>query len=118
MKILNAVLAVFMLLFAAVQWNDPDGLHWALIYLAGALWCGVAALRPGVFAGGAGWWLFLSTVAATVFGLWHYWPQTEKFWLIDVWWETEEAREGMGMMILALCLVAAGLVARRTRLTG
>jgi hypothetical protein len=33
----------------------------------------------------------------------------------DVWWETETAREGMGMMILCVALALAGLVALRAR---
>lgn len=117
MKLLNAVLAVVMVLFAAVQYNDPDGALWALIYLSGALWCGVAAFRPALFTGDAGLWLFASTCAAAVFALWYYWPQTDHFWSMAVWWETETAREGMGVMILALCLIAAGVVARRARFT-
>lgn len=32
MKILNAVIAVIFALFAAVQYNDPDGMTWVLIY--------------------------------------------------------------------------------------
>ena len=43
MKIFNLVLAVLFVLFAAVQYNDPDPLHWAALYLFVAGVCGFAA---------------------------------------------------------------------------
>ena len=34
MKILYLVLSVMFLVFAGLQWNDPDPIHWTLCYLA------------------------------------------------------------------------------------
>ena len=42
--ILNALFLVAYLLSAVVQYNDPDGLLWIVIYLAAALMC-IGALR-------------------------------------------------------------------------
>ena len=38
-KVLNAVFLIIYLLCAVVQYNDPDTLPWALIYLAAATMC-------------------------------------------------------------------------------
>lgn len=43
MKYLNIFLAVVFLLFAAVQYNDPDPIHWIALYLYTAGICGFAA---------------------------------------------------------------------------
>jgi hypothetical protein len=43
MKIANLILAVLFALFAAVQYNDPDPLHWMALYLFVAGVCGFAA---------------------------------------------------------------------------
>jgi Transmembrane family 220, helix len=43
MKIFNIILAAFFVLFAAVQYNDPDPWLWAPIYLFVAVICGFAA---------------------------------------------------------------------------
>jgi Transmembrane family 220, helix len=44
MKILNIVLAVLFVLFAAVQYNDPDPYIWVPIYLFCAYVCGSSAM--------------------------------------------------------------------------
>ena len=53
-----------------------------------------------------------------ILGTIFYWPQTPGFWRMEVWWETEAAREGMGMMIATLAVgVAAVTVAMDTART-
>lgn len=112
MRILHFILMMFMILFMAVQYNDPDGLLWIAIYSVPAIWCAVAAFwRPGLAGPKAGSALMLclaGSVALTVY----YWPATPRFWRQDVWWEVETAREGMGMMIvtMVLLLVAAEFI--------
>lgn len=44
MKIFNIVLTVIFILFAVVQYNDPDPYIWAPIYLFCAWVCGYAAM--------------------------------------------------------------------------
>lgn len=45
MKILNIILAVLFLLFAIVQYNDPDPFVWIAIYGIVAVVCALAAFR-------------------------------------------------------------------------
>ncbi|MGN6508922.1 MAG: transmembrane 220 family protein [Chitinophaga sp.] len=54
MKIFNVVFAVLFVLFAALQWNDPDPYIWMPIYLYGAVFCALAA--TGKYY--KGWYLF------------------------------------------------------------
>lgn len=43
MKVLNLFLCVLFILFAAVQYNDPDPWRWIALYLYVAVACGMAA---------------------------------------------------------------------------
>jgi len=97
---------VVMVAFAAVQYNDPDALVWIAIYLVPAAWAFAAAFRPAQVCSLAGERLLWASVAIgaalTVF----YWPTMPNFWVKDVWWVEETAREGMGMMIAFAVLLA------------
>ncbi len=104
MRIVCGILAVLMLLFMAVQYNDPDGLFWAAIYGAGALWAGLACVKPELFMASLPRWLLLATLACACAGTAYFWPKTPGWWRQDVWWNVETAREGMGMMILVIVL--------------
>ena len=103
------------MLFAAVQYNDPDALYWGAIYGIAAVWTGIAALRPALFSKSAVSTLFLVSLVLALAGVWYHWPQSPEFWKQDVWWNTETAREGMGMMIAAFALLFAGFIALRAR---
>ncbi len=100
-------LGALMLLFAGVQYNDPDGLFWAIIYLIPALFAIAAAIRPAALGAGAGQAVLLATILAAAAAMVYYWPRTEQFWRIDVWWHTETAREGMGLMVCLIVLLVA-----------
>lgn len=120
MRYFHGGLAAVLLLFAGVQYNDPDFYFWGPLYLVPALWAGLAALRPDLLArpsavGG----LFLC-LAAAVAGTVVFWPADPTWWRREIWWESEAAREGMGMMIVAASLLAltATAVARRRRASG
>ncbi|MEO0680367.1 MAG: transmembrane 220 family protein [Pseudomonadota bacterium] len=118
MRILNGVLAALLVLFAAVQWNDPDGPFWMVVYGAGAAWCLIAALRPSAFASGAVAGLFWLCLLAAIGGMAWFWPQVTDWWDISVWWPEvtgETSREGMGMMVLVVFLLAVAVVVRRAR---
>jgi len=115
MRILNGVFTLLLILFAAVQYNDPDGLFWAVVYGVGVIWCGLAALAPQVYRTLAPFALWMISAASAIAGMVYFWPRTPNFWLQDVWWETETAREGMGMMVLVIALAIAGFVVLRTR---
>ncbi|MFP4094842.1 MAG: transmembrane 220 family protein [Cyclobacteriaceae bacterium] len=43
MKIINFIIAVLFALFAAFQFNDPDGFTWMIIYAYVAIMAGMAA---------------------------------------------------------------------------
>jgi len=117
MRILNIVLFLLMILFMAVQYNDPDGPKWVAIYSVPALWALLGALRPlwlSIPLLKALLWLSVITALA---GMLYYWPKTPGWWTKDVWWETETAREGMGMMIVLVVLLVVSLAAWRQRKT-
>lgn len=109
MRIVNGVLCVFMLLFAAVQYNDPDGLLWIPVYLVPAAWTGFAAYRPGALRGRWPSRGLAACVVLALVGVVHFWPRDAGWWRQDVWWESEPAREGMGFMIVAATLLVVAL---------
>jgi hypothetical protein len=106
MKYLFATLALLMGLFAAVQYNDPDGPLWMVLYGVPAIWALVAVIRPYWLAGTMplallGVCLFIGLILVVVL-----WPPEEEWWRTEVWWESEESREGMGLMIATGVLLA------------
>ncbi len=117
MRYVNGVLCVLMLLFAAVQYNDPDGWQWMIIYLIPAIWTGLAAWQPGNLTRPPAHYLLLASVAAGVVLLIIFFPTTSHWWHKDVWWETETAREGMGAMINLAVLLTVWWSVKRTRPT-
>ena len=119
MRVVLAVLAVVMAVFAAVQYNDPDGPLWAIYYGVPAVWAALAAYRPRitgtpVFRG------LLALTAVVALGLTiYYWPPIGGWWREEVWSMSiteeraaqiaEQSREGMGiMMATAVVLVVLG----------
>jgi len=46
MRAVHGVLCAILLLFAALQYNDPDWHYWGLVYLLAAGWSSMAALAP------------------------------------------------------------------------
>ena len=116
MRVLCGLVAVLLMLFAAVQYNDPDALFWGAVYAAGAVWCGLAALWPALLRTGAARTLMLVSLGLTAWGVAAFFPDAERWWSIDVWWPErsgETAREGMGMMLVAVAMAAAALVGLR-----
>lgn len=118
MRIVNGVLSALMLVFALVQYNDPDFWFWGPIYGVAASLAAIAAFRPSSFRSGG---LFAVTVVCAVLaivGTVYFWPTDEGFWRQDIWWESETAREGMGMMIVTLVLLVVFWTATRIRRRG
>ena len=111
MRYIDGFFCFVLILFALVQYNDPDAPLWIAIYGLGALWTGLAAFRPATLAGSralqAGLGLCL---AAAVAGSLYMWP-TE----IATWWDNEVVREGMGLIILTVALALAALTVWRRR---
>ena len=96
-----------MLPFLCVQYNDPDGPMWILIYAVPTVWSGLAAFRLNNVLS-SDYIASLSISVAIILVLTgYYWPTTPNFWQEDVWWVTETAREGLGMMIASFVLLVA-----------
>jgi len=114
MRIFNIVFALLFVIFAALQYNDPDPWLWMPVYLYGALLCWLGfkgkyypfLLWPGLgvytvyavylFLGRDGVWAWLTEhrpedIAATM--------QADKPWI-------EASREFLGLMILDIALLA------------
>lgn len=104
MRLLNMVLLVLMILFIVVQHNDPDGPLWMAIYSVPAVWAAIAVFKRQWLSFRAAKILLLVCIAVSVAGMIYFWPDTPGWWRQEVWWEVESAREGMGMMIVALVL--------------
>ena len=118
MRYITIVLGLLMALFAAVQYNDPDGPLWAIIYLVPAVWAAIAAFRPAWIDRPPVRALLAACLLAAIAGVVHYWPETPRWWAKDVWWEAETAREGMGMMLVAIVLAVAWTSAWKRRARG
>ena len=96
-----------MLPFIGVQYNDPDGLMWTLIYAPTTIWAGLAAFRLQRVLCDSSFAALGISVVATLVLTGYYWPTTAQYWEKDVWWVTETAREGMGMMIASFVILVA-----------
>jgi hypothetical protein len=101
MRYLDAGLCFLLMLFTIVQYNDPDAPLWIIIYGLPAIWAGLAAYSPGAFAQNQ--WLRgalgLNDLAIAA-GAIYMWPTD-----ITIWWEKEQVREGLGLIITTLSLL-------------
>lgn len=110
MRIISGAFSLLLMVFALVQYNDPDFLTWFIIYGLAAAWCAVAAFRPQLMAEyGALRALFALCMIGAIAGTIYFWPSGAAWWTKDVIWENELVREGLGMAIVTTGLVIAGL---------
>lgn len=112
MRILNIIFGLLMVVFAAVQLNDPDSLIWMVYYLIGAAWAFIAAFRGAWLRSPLGKSLLWISILVALGGVIYYFPQMDRFWERDVWWVEETAREGMGVMILLVVMLVALISSR------
>lgn len=117
MKYVYLGLCVLMVLFAGVQYNDPDFYFWGPVYLVPAAWAALAAFRPDTLQQSLPRLGLIATAILAIVGVGYYWPKDAGWWRQDVWWESELAREGMGVMIVAgvVIVVLAGTFLTRRR---
>lgn len=109
MRMLNSCLCAILLLFALLQYNDPDWYYWGPVYLLAAGWSYLAAREPQRFQA----WpparygapvsvvLFLigfASLASTIGSNWIH---------------VEEAREAFGYLICAATTTLAILTSRQ-----
>lgn len=126
MRYVFALLAVVMILFVGVQYNDPDGPLWMVYYGVPVIWCALAAFRPGILANGPARALLAATVVAAVALTIWYWPPVSGFWYEKVWRMgmvdpeaakiAEQSREGMGLMLATMVLIAVFVASFSMRL--
>ncbi len=110
MRVVAGLFCVIMLVFALVQYNDPDFLFWSITYSLGAIWCALVALKPRSLAqSGTLKLLFAVCLIAAIVGTVYYWPVNTAWWHKEVIWDNELVREGLGMAIVTFSLVIAGL---------
>jgi hypothetical protein len=111
MRYLNGFLCVLLALFTIVQYNDPDAILWILIYGIPTIWAGFAAYRPGAFARHQ---LFLGVFGLNILavgaGAIYMWPSE-----VSTWWDNEEVREGLGLIITTVALLLVAVTLWRTR---
>ncbi len=108
MRYFTMILAVLMVLFAAVQYNDPDGLMWMFIYFVPAIWALLAVIWPALLRARLGSLLLNLCIVLSVLGTLYFWPQLDYWWQQEVFLQEivgESAREGMGMMVVFLVLI-------------
>ncbi|MDB3935350.1 transmembrane 220 family protein [Granulosicoccus sp.] len=113
MRYLYIALCLLMLLFIAVQYNDPDGPMWMAIYSVPAIWAALAAFKRHLLRLTLPTMLLLVSIACAIGGTLYYWPDSPHWWSVKVWMEAETAREGMGMMIISVVLLLIWLSTRR-----
>lgn len=119
MRIFNFILAILFLVFAFVQVNDPDPLHWILIYGAMAVLAILAMFK--IYPMKVILALLVVYVAySTVFldGVKEWLQQPNKMALFDDVAKmqhlyVEEAREFLGLMICIVVLVFYAIQSRR-----
>lgn len=110
MRVVSGLFCLVLILFALVQYNDPDFLYWFVIYGIAAAWCGLAAISPGLMTRhGPLRGLFALCLIGAVAGTVYYWPSGTAWWTKDVIWDDEQVREGLGMVIVTLGMIIAGL---------
>jgi hypothetical protein len=109
-KSVALVFGVVFLLFAAVQYNDPDPQVWVPIYGAAVVACAMA------WTGAGRWWFFGSMAMVYLVAAWYQRPTAfEGLWLNEVGMKTlnvELAREMGGLLI---CAAAMGWLGWLTR---
>ncbi|MFC6998662.1 transmembrane 220 family protein [Rufibacter roseus] len=94
------LLCLMFLVFAALQWNDPDPAVWIAVYLSAAVLCGMASWQK------LPRWVF--GVAFLIFGVAGVamWPLVYQGILFDMQRSPaiEEARESLGLSICAFAM--------------
>jgi len=102
MTFFYSLLMFVMLAFAGLQYNDNDGLYWAIIYLVPAMALGLAAFVPHRFATWLGRILLFSAVLVLGFGVYVYWPDQLATVPVGQWFTQESINEGFGVCIAYL----------------
>ena len=98
-----------MFAFVSLQYNDPDFFYWGSIYLIPAFFSGIIGLYPNIFQRENIKLIFVFFTLLIIFLTGYYWPKDPNWFLVDIWWEKEIIREGMGMMISSFIMIFSAL---------
>lgn len=110
MRVLSGLFCLVLILFALVQYNDPDFLFWFVIYAMAAAWCGLAAINPYLLTqSGPLRAFFALCLIGAIVGTFYFWPSGFAWWRGGVIWDNELVREGLGMATVTVGLVITGL---------
>lgn len=112
-KTLALAFAFLFVVFAAVQYNDPDPQVWVPIYGFAAMACIMAFARIGQV-----WFFGLMALGYGVAAVYQWPPAFEGFLLNEVGMKTvniELARESGGLAICALAMVLMGWLVGRDK---
>ncbi len=112
-KTLALIFALIFVLFAAVQYNDPDPQVWIPIYAFAAVACVMA------YAGlGRPWFYVLMALVYAGTAIWQWPPAFEGFLLDKIGMKTiniELAREAGGLAICAVAMLTMAWLVRYVR---
>lgn len=97
MRFVHAALLAILILFAALQYNDPDWYYWGLVYLLAAAWSLLAVLQPERFVT----WTVARIGAPVSIALFLVGFASLASYLEPGWIHIEEARESLGYLICA-----------------
>ncbi|MEM8947755.1 MAG: transmembrane 220 family protein [Pseudomonadota bacterium] len=110
MRAINGLFCLILVVFALVQFDDPDFLFWFVIYGLAAIWCGLAAFIPEVLTThGTLRASFLLCLIGALAGTVYFWPTGADWWTKEVIWDNELVREGLGMVIVTIGLLSVGI---------
>ena len=117
MRIVHAIFCLILVAFTLVQYNDPDFYFWMPIYGVPAVLAAIAAWSPAALSRLSMQTTIGICTVLSIIGTYVFWPHDNDFWRKEVFWESEAAREGMGMMIVtvALLLLATSALRRSSR---
>ena len=109
MRIVHAILCAILVLFAALQYNDPDWYYWGPLYLLAAAWSFLAACEPQHLRS---WPLARigAPISILLFVIGFAWLARN---LGPGWIHNEEARESLGYLICAAATTLAVWDGRR-----
>lgn len=116
-RIINALMGLQFIFAAVLQYNDPDPLRWAAIYLAAAVPCGLAMTRRPhwVWPSGVGVVSLAWAMTYLVRGV----PTVSPWHMFDEWemknQQVLETREMFGLLLVVVWMLVLVIAAVRSR---
>lgn len=103
LKLINAIMCLFLAFATYVQLNDPDWYSWILVYGISSYLCFMAVILPHQLSIQVNRVLTYLALAAAAFGFFYYLPSVQLDWAFitkdEYGGAAEEARESLGLAI-------------------